>query len=234
MGKFVLVHGGCHGAWCYSRVAELLRGEGHSVYTPTLSGVGELAHLAAQSINLSTHVQDVVSLFESLDLDDVVLCGHSYGGLVITGAAGRIGERIRSLFYLDAMLADDGQSLFDTLGPEETFTLLQLAGETGTTVQPPPAEFFQVNPADREWVDAHCTPHPIGSFIQKLRYTGREDLVRHRTYVLARGNPGNLRFYDKVKGQPGWKTVVVDCGHDVMVDEPVQLSRLLLEELKRD
>src|SRR5579859_6610796 len=113
MAIFVLVHGGFHGGWCYARVAAELRAEGHDVYTPTLSGLGERAHLANHLINLSTHIQDIVAVIDTNDLQDVILCGHSYGGVVITGVAGLIGERIRTLFYLDAAVPEDGQSLFD-------------------------------------------------------------------------------------------------------------------------
>jgi pimeloyl-ACP methyl ester carboxylesterase len=157
----------------------------HDVYTPTLSGLGERAHLAGQPINLSTHVQDIVAVILSQDLHDVILCGHSYGGMVITGVAGQVGERIRTLFYLDAAVPENDQSLFDIIGPERTLRMLEDAGETGTMMGSPGAEFFQVNSADIEWVDRMCTPHPIGCFIQKLRYTGKEALVTRRTYVLC-------------------------------------------------
>ena len=185
MSTFVLVHGGCHGGWCYSRVAAKLQARVHDVYTPTLTGLGERAHLASQAINLSTHIQDIAAMIESRNLNDVILCGHSYGGMVITGVAGQIGERIRTLFYLDAAVPDNGQSLLDIVGPERTLRMLEAAGETGTMMASPGAAFFQVNPTDIEWVDKLCTPHPIGCFIQKLRYTGKEALVTRRTYVLA-------------------------------------------------
>jgi pimeloyl-ACP methyl ester carboxylesterase len=234
MATFVLVHGGCHGGWCYSRVAVRLRAQLHDVYTPTLSGVGERAHLASQAINLSTHIQDIVAIIESHDLKDVILCGHSYGGMVITGVAGQIAERIRTLFYLDACVPEDGQSLLDIAGPERALRFLEAAGETGTMMVSPGAEFFQVNSGDVEWVDKLCTPHPIGCFIQKLRLTGKEALVPHRTYVLAeRYSSVNQPTYAKVKSLPGWKAVSLDCGHDVMVDAPEALAALLLEELKR-
>jgi pimeloyl-ACP methyl ester carboxylesterase len=108
MATFVLVHGAWHGGWCYARVARLLRAAGHDVYTPTLTGVGERAHLAALSMTLTTHVRDIVNVLEYENLSDVILCGHSYGGMVITGVAAAAGERIRTLFYLDAFLPEDG------------------------------------------------------------------------------------------------------------------------------
>ncbi len=114
---FVLVHGAWHGGWCYARVAGLLRARGHTVFTPTLTGQGERAHLLSGSINLSTHIEDVLGVFAFERLDDVVLAGHSYGGMVITGVADRIPERIRALAYLDAFVPENGQSLFDIYIP---------------------------------------------------------------------------------------------------------------------
>jgi pimeloyl-ACP methyl ester carboxylesterase len=234
MTTFVLVHGAFHGGWCYSRVAAKLREQRHDVYTPTLSGLGERAHLAGQTINLSTHIQDIVAVIQSHNLNDVILCGHSYGGMVITGVAGQVGERIRTLFYLDACVPENEQSLFDIIGPERALLSLQAAGETGTMMVSPGAEFFQVNPGDIEWVDKLCTPHPVGCFIQKLRYTGKEALVTRRTYVLCeRWSSVNHPTYARVKDLPGWRAVSLDCGHDVMVDDPDALGALLLEEVGR-
>jgi pimeloyl-ACP methyl ester carboxylesterase len=234
MATFILVHGGFHGGWCYSRVAAKLRAQKHEVYTPTLSGLGERAHLASQPINLATHVQDIVAVMESYDLCDVILCGHSYAGMVITGVAGQVGERIRTLFYLDAAVPEDGQSAFDMLGPERAMLMLDSAGESGTAIPSFGAAAFQVNPIDLAWVDKQCTPHPIGCFIQKLRYTGKESLVTSRTYVLCeRYRSINHATYARVKALPGWKAVARDCGHDMMVDDPDTLSALLLEELDR-
>ncbi len=235
MATFVLVHGGFHGGWCYARVAARLRAQMHDVYTPTLSGLGERAHLAAQPINLSTHIQDVVSMILNEDLTDVILCGHSYAGMVITGVAGQVAERIRTLFYLDATVPEDGQSLLDVRSPEAALSLLEAGSETGTMIMPLKAEFFQVNPGDIEWVDRLSTPHPIGCFIQKLRYTGKEALVTRRTYVLAERfqSPVTHAIYAKVQDLPDWKTVSLDCGHLAMVDDPDALAALLLEELGR-
>jgi pimeloyl-ACP methyl ester carboxylesterase len=234
MSTFVLVHGGFHGGWCYSRVAVKLRAQEHDVYTPTLSGLGERAHLSRYAINLSTHVQDVVATILTEDLTDVILCGHSYGGAVITGVAGQVGERIRSLVYLDAIVPENGQSVFHMLGPERAMRMLESAGETGMTITPFRAEVFQVNPRDIEWVDRFCTPHPLACFVQKLRFTGKEALVTRRTYILAeRYRSINHATYERVKDRPGWKAVSLDCGHDVMVDAPDELATLLLEEVDR-
>ena len=115
MTTFVLVHGAWHGGWCYKRVARLLRQAGHDVYTPTLTGLGERAHLMNRAIALDTHVQDIVGVIRCEELSDVVLCGHSYGGMVITGVAEQMAAKIRSLVYLDAFVPENGKCLFDYL-----------------------------------------------------------------------------------------------------------------------
>jgi pimeloyl-ACP methyl ester carboxylesterase len=234
MASFVLVPGGFHGGWCYERVAKLLRAEGHDVHAPTLSGVGARSNLSGDAINLTTHIQDVVETIVNADLMDVTLCGHSYAGMVITGVAGQIPERIRTLFYLDATVPEDGQSLLDARGPQAALALLEAASETGIMVPPPGARHFQVNADDVEWVDRLCTPHPIGCFIQRLRFTGREKEVTRRTYVLAErfDSPITRAAFAKAQEQ-GWKAVAIDCGHDVMIDDPQGLTTLLLEELSR-
>jgi len=234
LATFVLVHGGFHGGWCYAPVAASLRSKGHEVHTPTLSGLGDRAHLAAQAINLSTHIQDVVAVIKSYDLSDVILCGHSYGGLVITGVAGQLGERIRTLFYLDAAVPSDGDSLFGMIGPERTLNMLDAAGETGTMSVSPGAQFFAVDPENIEFVQEKCTTHPIGCFIQKLRFTGKEAMVTRRTFVCCERYPSiNHATYARVKDLPGWRAISVDRGHDLMVDDPDLLSALLLQELER-
>ena len=115
MATYVLVHGGGHGGWCYQRVARILRSHGHEVHAPSLSGLGERSHLLGPDIDLDTHITDITSLLHSEDLHDVVLVGHSYGGMVITGVADRATDRIGDLVYLDAANPQNGQSLVDVV-----------------------------------------------------------------------------------------------------------------------
>ena len=117
MATFVLVHGAWHGSWCWKRVRKALQARGHDVFTPTLTGLAERSHLLAPNVNLDTHIDDVVGLIKWEDLSDVVLCGHSYGGCVISGAADRVAQRIGALVYLDAFVFADGQCLLDTVQP---------------------------------------------------------------------------------------------------------------------
>ncbi|MFD1554822.1 alpha/beta fold hydrolase [Paraburkholderia silviterrae] len=237
MSTFLLVHGAWHGAWCYTRVAKLLRNVGHDVYTPTLTGLGERYHLKDQLINLDTHIRDVVNVILFEDLTDIVLCGHSYGGMVITGVAGKVGRRIKSLVYLDAFVPENGQSVLDMVGSETATQFTTLAGQTdGHCVPPISAAVFGVNAADAPWVDSMCVPQPFGTLIQKYHYTGEEKLVPNRTYVQATGY--DLHAFDdtvgKLKQRADWKMRSLSCGHDVMLDMPDSLRAILLEELVRE
>src|SRR6516162_7389377 len=117
MVTYVLVHGGGHGGWCYQRVARLLRSAGHEVYAPTLTGLGERSHLVGPEVDLDTHIRDITALLHYEDLREVILVGHSYGGMVVTGAADRAAERVGRLVYLDAANPVNGQSLLDVAGP---------------------------------------------------------------------------------------------------------------------
>jgi pimeloyl-ACP methyl ester carboxylesterase len=227
---FVLVHGAWHGGWCYARVAALLRGRGHAVFTPTLTGQGERAHLLNGSINLSTHIEDVLGVFRCERLTDVVLAGHSYGGMVITGVADRIPERIKALAYLDAFIPQDGQSLFDINIPANTQRFLDQAGATGgLSVPAPSAAYFGVNAADAGMVDALATPHPLGAFTEKLKLSGAYRTVKQHLYVhgteLPRESPFK-KFYEQAQ-RNGWSAHALACGHDVMLDKPQETADLL-------
>lgn len=230
MSTFVLVHGAWHGSWCWKRVRHSLQAAGHQVFTPTLTGVGERAHLLSPQVNLTTHVEDVVNLVNYEELSDVVLCGHSYAGCVVAGVVARAPDRIRSVVYLDAFVPEEGQSLHDTLPDDQRELQLELAKSVGEgwKVPPIPAEVFNVNPTDRAWVDAQCTAQPIATFQQGVV---RQDLAAARTtYILAADWDGSPfpQFFDRASAK-GWHTTTVHCGHDVMLDRPGELTRALIE-----
>lgn len=223
MTTFVLVHGAWHGGWCWQRVARLLQDKGHTVHAPTLAGVGERSHLSNPGINLTTHVLDVVNEIRWKELEDFVLVGHSYGGMVVTGAAERLPGKIASIVYLDAFLPADGQSLYDILGQEHQ-------AENGL-VRPLPAEFFHVNARDRAWVDRMMTPQSAACFSEKLPVRGALASIAGKTYVKA--NQGALppieANYARLSSDPAWQCRELDCGHDVMIDRPEEVVRILLD-----
>ena len=231
MATFVLVHGAWSGGWCYHKVAARLRAGGHTVFTPTLTGQGERAHLLAGTINLSLHIDDVLAVMHYENLDGVVLAGHSYGGIVITGVADRAPERIAALVYLDAFLPEDGQSLFDINIPANTQRFIANAGAHGGLAVPaPPAAFFNVNTEDAPRVDALATPFPLGCFTEKLKLTGAYKTIARRSYVhgtvLPRESPFKP-FYDRAAADRGWQAHALPCGHHVMLDEPDRVTRIL-------
>jgi pimeloyl-ACP methyl ester carboxylesterase len=230
MATFVLVHGAWHGSWCWKRVRKTLQAEGHDVFTPTLTGVGERSHLISPQVNLDTHVADVVNLIRWEELTDVVLCGHSYGGCVITGVADRIPDRLRALAYLDAFILENGQSLHDVLPREVVESQLRRTRERGDSWRVPAiSEHFQVNLEDRAWVDGQCTPQPLATFQQRLR-VDRTFAAASCTHILATGyQPSVFPPFHEIAKRKGWKTLTVDCGHDVMLDKPAELVAMLSE-----
>jgi len=228
MATFVLVHGAWHGSWCWKRVRTALQELGHEVFTPTLTGVGERSHLLAPDIDLQTHTMDVLNLIEWEELSDLVLCGHSYGGMVVTGVADRIPGRIRSLVYLDAFVPEHDQALahFAPITDEQLID--------GWKCRPISAETFGVNLADRAWVDRQCTLQAVACFRQPVQLTGAIARIGRISYAFASGWAGEQSpfypFYQKARSR-GWATSELACGHDAMLDQPEAVTALLLGSL---
>lgn len=232
MSTYVLVHGAWHGGWCWKRVRSALWTQGHEVFTPSLTGLADRLHLLSPQVDLETHITDVVNLIISEELEDVVLCGHSYAGCVISGVADRVPERIGALVYLDAFVLEKGQSLHDSVPPEFRDMQLEAARQTGEGWKiPPPTEAIAmvVNAKDRDWVSRRLTAQPLATHHQPLNLTGAIDRIENVTFILADGYSPSLfpPFYEKAKAK-GWKTIKMSCGHDVMVDMPEELATVLL------
>ena len=228
---FVLVHGAWHGGWCWRRVSDLLEKQGHKVFTPTLTGLGERSHLLRAGVNVSTHVTDVVNMLKWERLSGVVLCGHSYGGMVISGVAEQMASAIGSIVFLDAFVPENGEAVASLTGPavQDALRAAQQKGELG--IAPRPAEAFGVNPADRAWVDAQCVPQPIDAFTEAMTLTGARERIGKKAYIRAANyaNPGFDKALARLKTDKSWRTYGVPCGHDVMVDMPERLTEILLE-----
>ena len=231
MSTYVLVHGAWGGAWCWKRVRRALQTRGHEVFTPGHTGVGDRSHLLRKEVDLETHITDVANLIRWEELSSVILCGHSYGGCVVTGVADRLAERIGALVYVDAFVPENGQSLHDTLPAEQRDAQMQAARESGDgwKVPPIPAAVFNVNARDREWVDRQRTPQSLATFQQRIHLTGAIDRIKNVTYILATGWARSPfpQFYEKAHAK-GWKTTTIDCGHDVLFDRPEELTEILL------
>jgi len=230
MTTYVLVHGAWHGSWSWSRVVPLLEAEGHRVFAPTLTGVGERAALLSRDVTLETHVADVVDLIRAEDLRDVVLVGHSYGGIVARHVADRVPERILSLLFLDAFVTDDGKSLSDYLpdGGQIFHDLAAGAGE-GWKVPPLPASMLSVNAADVEWVESQCTPQPLATLLAPAKLSGACDRVPGIGYIRASAHEGPFEQFYHSAGERGWWRAELPCGHDIMIDMPKELAALLME-----
>ena len=231
MSTFVLVHGAWHGSWCWKRVRRSLQARGHEVFTPTLTGLADRVHLLSPQVGLETHITDVANLILREELADVVLCGHSYGGAVISGVADRVPGRIGALVYLDAFVLEDGQSLFDTQSAELRNEQIKAAREAGEGWKVPPfsAEAFGVNAKDRGWVNRQCTMQPLATSQEPIHLTGAISRIENVTFILANGWAPTpfTPFYEKAKAK-GWKALTTSCGHEVMLDQPEELVEELL------
>jgi pimeloyl-ACP methyl ester carboxylesterase len=235
MATFVLIHGAWHGGWCWPRVAEPLRQLGHRVFTPTLSGLGERAHLLTPQVDLITHVHDVVGVIEAEELDKVVLCGHSYGGMVITGAADAVRHRIDAMVYLDAFLPEPNHALIDCLPPDRQRMIRANTAASGWMTESPPATAWRVRAEeDRVWVDRRTTPHPAAAMSQPLPHSRPWEGVRKAVYVRAEGyDPSPFGpIAERLKGDPRWQVLGVPCGHDVMLYVPQKLVDILIDASK--
>jgi pimeloyl-ACP methyl ester carboxylesterase len=229
MATFVLVHGAGGGSWGYTDVARTLRGHGHEVFAPSLTGLGDKSHLASPTIDLSTHIRDVTNLIEREGLTDIILVGHSYGGMVVTGVAGEMPDRIRSLVYLDAFLPGDGQSLWDIAGEGARTMYIENQRETPGLIAP----MSVAVPASGN--ARPLTHHPLLTLLEPVRTGGREAEAGRRTSIYAtRGAPTTFTgFYERVKADPAWRVHDVDSGHVVMSDAPEALVEMLLAEVER-
>ncbi|NJP91658.1 alpha/beta hydrolase [Nonomuraea sp. FMUSA5-5] len=217
MATYVLIPGMCHGGWCYEELTGRLRARGHQVHPLTLTGVAERAHLLHGTVNLDTHLHDVTAVLEAERLTDVVLVGHSYGGMVITGVADRVPERVSALVYLDAMVPGDGDSCWKLVSERERQWYADV-DDTGCAVRPLP--FF----------DPRATAHPLASLMQPLRLTGGLERIRRRVYAYATGWDGPSPFtptYERLRADPSWSTHALDGGHNLMRDAPQALLDLL-------
>ncbi|MGE5158451.1 MAG: alpha/beta fold hydrolase [Gemmatimonas sp.] len=219
MAIFVLIPGGWHGGWAFADFVARLKRAGHEAYAVTLSGLDELPpDRPAGAINLETHIADVIELLTVEDLSEVILCAHSYGGMVATGGAGRAPERLAALIYLDAFAPDDGQSWWDLAGEHYRRIAIERSRHDGLTVLPP------------EHLDRRCRPHPLGSFLQALHLTTPAPPLP-RVFVYATGweaTPFTAQ-YQRLQNDPDWAVHSVACRHDVINAAPEEIFTVLMK-----
>lgn len=232
MASFVLVPGTGHGGWCWQKVAPKLRASGSEVYAQTLTGVGDRSHLLKCDVDLTTHIKDVVNLIVYEDLSQVVLVGHSYSGMVITGVAVEVPERLRQLIYLDAYVPEEGESEVD-LWPQEMRAEIE-AGEAesrGLRPAPSPGLMGITDPVMAEWVRARVTPHPMATYTQPAPRGNERSAALPRAFISCTEGPlvpvfG--RFAEKAR-KAGWVVREIATGHDAMLTAPDVVASLLLE-----
>lgn len=232
MAIFVLVHGAWTGAHGWRKVRRMLARDGHEVFCPSLTGVGERVHLVSPQVDLTTHVQDVVNTICFEDLHDVVLVGHSYGGAVITAALAAVHDRVRELVYLDAFVPDDGDRLAALVGrpgPSDTALVKEW-------LMPPPARSFD-DPDEEVWQNARRVPHPARCFSEPIRVVRPvEDYEVGLTYIKASADPpdapGGSPFWDvaeRVRSSTRWRYREIATNHMVASNRPHELAALLIE-----
>lgn len=215
-------------------MAPLLRDAGHSVLTPTLTGLGERAHLLTPDVGLDTHIQDVTAVLTYEDAWDVVLVGHSYGGLVIAGVADRVTDRIGHLVYLDALVPQPGEMLREVFSPDGIDELDARAWEFGHGWRVPPftpAVFGVTAEDDVAWMQPRLTDQPwrrsLKDPLPLLTTPGAAALPR--TFIFCVSPRREDRFADRARTEVGWRYRELATGHDAMVTAPEELAALLLE-----
>jgi pimeloyl-ACP methyl ester carboxylesterase len=224
MVTYLTCHGAWGGGWTWKKVCPLLRAAGHEVFTPTYTGLGERAHLAHPLVDLETHIQDILSVVEYEDLHDIILVGHSYGGMVATGVADRMPERIRRLVYLDAIVPSHGQSLIDLAGDGPYASLVE-----GWLLPPnPPAP--DTSPEELAWTTPRRRHQPARTFSQKLQLVhGTPPFPR--SYIHCTKKSGTdifQQFADRFRDDPAWDFHAMDASHSPNITEPEALATLLL------
>lgn len=232
---FVLVHGAWHGGWCWREVAARLRAAGHEVFTPTMTGLGERAHLLRSDTGLTTCIDDICAVIDAEELREVVLVGHSFAGVVISGVADRRAEKLKQLVYLDALVVQPGQSALSILPLDVQQERKRTMDAEGLRmVVPDPSKFGVTDPQQAAWLQRRLTPHPLKAYTDPLTLEHPPGNGLPKAYVAVT-DPcyaplSSVREWVKV--QPDWDYREITAGHDAMLTSPDALA-LLLQELAR-
>ena len=230
----VLVHGAWGGAWIWRRVLGPLRAAGHEVHAATLTGDGERAHLLDPGIRLATHVADVVGLVQAEELSDVVLVGHSYGGMVVTGAADRLLQQqpraVRHIVYIDAMVPLPGEGWGDQHSPEVVAARTAAALANNHALPPPDPADFGITGPDRDWLLRRQVAHPFGPYRDPLHFDGERWAALPRSFIdcVQPAYPTIAAMRLRVRSLPGFRVLEMQTGHCPMVSEPAALVQHLL------
>lgn len=235
MATFVLVHGGGHGGWCYTRLARELRALGHEVHCPTLTGLGDRRHLLSQDIDLDTHIEDVAAFLFHEDLREVYLAGHSYGGMVITGVADRTLDRIANLIFLDAAHPRDGESLSTIAKAQMDMAHSHATWVDGVECYELPDDMASMaygvtDPADAAWMKPRLAPHPWACMTTPLRLANEAAvMVLPRTSINCTPTLAIRPKEYLHRTLEADFLFEIDTGHDLMISEPIAVAQMLDE-----
>jgi pimeloyl-ACP methyl ester carboxylesterase len=231
---FVLVHGAWYGGWCWDKVAQDLRAQGHTVTTPTCPGLGEHAHLLSKDISLTTFITSITNHIVYENLNDVVLVGSGFGGVVISGVADHIPFLLKNLVYVDAMVLESGMSVFEGQPAAVTKKRLEQVATAGkgVAIPVPPVNPNSYRGADRKtlsWLATRLSPQPVGTYQEKLVLNNKLGNGVPRTYVDCTASPFEplVEVKKGLKRQDGWNWVELATHHDPMITEPQMLSAFL-------
>ena len=234
MATFVLVHGGWHGGWCWQKVIPFLEEASHEVYAPTLTGLAERASELSPEVGLDTHIQDIVGLLSEKNLHGVILVGHSYGAMVITGVVDQVPERIAHLVYLDTFVPRDGESMANVSWIVSWILRKQVRDDWRVD---PPGTFGVTQEPDLSWVRSKVTPQSMKTFEQPLHLKNPAIVsAKPRTHIYCTGGGFFFSLMRHIGGpralpptEAGWRLRQLPTGHDAMITMPRELADLLLE-----
>jgi pimeloyl-ACP methyl ester carboxylesterase len=240
MSSIVIVHGAGSGGWLWKSVRRLLSVHNHEVYTPTLTGVGERAHLSNPEVSLTTHIDDIANVLCYEDLHDVVLIGHSYGGMVIAGVADREPERLSKLIYVDAFVPEDGQCLLNFVPPQVRAAFEQQVQSLGTGWQVPPMPYTSLgksgvnamSEAEAQVLLQKRVAQPFKTYTEPVHLTSDKAASLPRSYIHCTDKPADdvfAHFADQARNDPRWRCEVLPTGHFPMLTMPHELTDLLAQ-----
>jgi pimeloyl-ACP methyl ester carboxylesterase len=228
---FLVAHGAWSAGWAWRKMHPLMRSAGHSLITPTYTGLGERDHLASPAIDLDVHVQDMLGVIKYEQLSDLILVGHSYGGMVATAVADRVPEKIRKLVYLDAFVPSDGQALVDLLPPaavERMRAGVKAGDGWRVPANPIPPDTAT---ADVQWIQALRIPQPFKTFETPLRLRNGDTKIPRAYIYCKRTTPDDtFRQFATRAQREGWSYHEIDASHSPHVTAPEALTALLQRE----
>ena len=229
MATFMIIHGAWSAGWGWKKLRPLLRERGHEVFTPTCTGLGDRAHQAGPEVSLDTHIEDMLAVLEFEDLHDVVLVGHSYGGMVATAVADRAAARLSQRVYLDAFVPADGQSLFDLIAPKaRERNEAQARNEGQGWMLPPNPLPPDTSEADVEWALPRRRMQPIKAFSTPVRLSGAADALPRSYIYCTRSGPGDVfrPFAERARADAAWRYFELDASHNPHITMPATLAGL--------